>query len=296
MIGSGGGLFAACLDPPAAEEIYSPPDAVIAGSGTPDGRAEQVNGGYRVTGRWRYASGADYATTFTASCVLTANGQVVRGLDGQPRIRAMAFDPSQVRIVPTWDTSGMRGTGSHDFEVVDVFVPQRRAFDVADMSRESGPLYRLPFTVLTELPVAAVALGIAQHALESFATLARNKKSKGTDLSLADEPTTRSQYAQSHSRWRFARARIHEVAREAWLAVQSGRLLNASELAEITASCALCVSDLRAAVGELAALAGMSAIVRGNDLARAWRDLQTLSAHISVSPRGMESSGGALLR
>jgi len=296
MIGSGGGLFAACLEPATAQEIYSRSDAVIAGSGAPDGQAEQVAEGYRVTGRWRYASGADYATTFTANCVLTANGQPMLGSDGKPVIRAMAFEPSQVRIFPTWDSSGMRGTGSHDFEVVDALVPQRRTFSVfTDAPREPGPLYRLPFGVLTELPVAAVALGIAQHALDVFGDLARRKKGGGSDVTLSDEPIVRSQYAESHARWRFARARLHELARETWQVALSGRPLNPSELAEITASCTLCVSELGAAIGQLAAVAGMSAIVRGEEFGRAWHDLQTLSAHVSVSPRQLGSSGAVLL-
>ena len=296
MIGSGGGLFAAYLEPATAKEIYSRSDAVIAGSGAPDGQAEQVAGGYRVTGRWRYASGADYATTFTANCVLTANGQPILGADGKPVIRAMAFEPSQVRILPTWDSIGMRGTGSHDFEVVDALVPQRRTFSVfMDAPREPGPLYRLPFSVLTELPVAAVALGIAQHALDVFVALARRKKGGGSDVALSDEPTVRSQYAESHARWRFARARLHELSRETWQVALSGRPLNPSELAEITASCTLCVSELCAAIGRLAAVAGMSAILRGEEFARAWHDLQTLSAHVSVSPRQLGSSGAVLL-
>jgi indole-3-acetate monooxygenase len=296
MIGAGGGLFAARLDGPVAEEIYSPPDALIAGSGAPDGRAEQLAGGYRVTGRWRYASGADYATTFTANCIVTSNGHAISDSDGRPLIRAMAFEPSQVKVVRTWNASGMRGTGSHDFKVADVFVPQRRTFNVfSDPPREPGALYRLPFTVLTEFPVAAVALGIARHALEVFATLARAKRSAGSDAPLADDSTVRLQYAQSHTRWRFAHAHIHELAREAWHVALAGRSLDAREQAEITASCTLCVTDLCLAIGQLAALAGMSAILGGQEFARAWRDLQTLGAHISVSPRQFASAGGALL-
>ena len=110
--------------------LFGPPGALIAGSGAPDGRAERVAGGYRVTGRWRYASGAHYASTFTANCIVTRSGAPQLDASGAPLIRAMAFPPGAVRILPSWQVSGMRGTGSHDFEVADVFVPEHHSFSV----------------------------------------------------------------------------------------------------------------------------------------------------------------------
>jgi alkylation response protein AidB-like acyl-CoA dehydrogenase len=296
MIGSGGGLFAAYLDPAVASEIFAPANAVIAGSGAPEGRAERVAGGYRVSGRWRYASGANYATTFTANCVVTAGGLPLVDADGRPLIRAMTFTPSQVAVLPSWDTSGMRGTGSHDFEVRDVLVPDQRTFSVfTDPPREAGVLYRLPFGVLTELPITAVAVGIARHALDVFALLAKQKKPHGSDISPADDPTVQTQYAASHARWRVIQAALYSLAEHSWRVVLGGHAPSAHELAEITASCTLCISELEVAVGNLARLAGMSAIAQGDELARSSRDLQALAAHAAVSPRQWLSSGRALL-
>jgi indole-3-acetate monooxygenase len=296
MIGSGGGLFAAYLDPAVAGEIFAPANAVIAGSGAPEGRAERIAGGYRVSGRWRYASGANYSTTFTANCVVTADGTPLVDSDKRPLIRAMTFTPSQVAVLPSWDTSGMRGTGSRDFEVRDVLVPDRRTFSVfTDAPRETGVLYRLPFGVLTELPITAVAVGIARHALDEFALLAKHKKPHGSDISLVDDPSVQTQYATSHARWRVIQGALYSLAEHTWCVALSGRPPSAHELAEITASCALCISELEAAVRDLARLAGMNAIVQGNELARSSRDLQALAAHVSVSPRQWLSSGRALL-
>jgi alkylation response protein AidB-like acyl-CoA dehydrogenase len=208
----------------------------------------------------------------------------------------MTFTPSQVAVLPSWDTSGMRGTGSHDFEVHDVLVPEQRTFCVfTDAPREAGVLYRLPFGVLTELPITAVAVGIARHALDVFALLAKQKKPYGSDISLADDPTVQTQYATSHARWRVIQAALYSLADHSWRVVLSGRPPSAHELAEITASCTLCISELEAAVGDLARLAGMSAIAQGDELARSSRDLQALAAHVAVSPRQWLSSGRALL-
>jgi alkylation response protein AidB-like acyl-CoA dehydrogenase len=296
MIGAGGGLFAAFLDPVVAGDIFGPANAVIAGSGAPDGRAAQVDGGYRVSGRWRYASGAHYATTFTANCAIARAGQPVLDAEARPLIRAMAFSSSQVTIHPAWDTSGMRGTGSHDFAVQDVFVPQQRTFSVfTDAAREPGPLYRLPFGVLTELPVAAVGLGIARHALDAFAALAKHKRCQGSDTLLAEHPIAQTRYAESDARWRLLQAGIYALAARTWQAALANRLLLPRELAEITASCALCLAELQRAIADLASLAGMSAIMLDNEFARAWRDLQALAAHGSVSPLQLLPAGRALL-
>ncbi len=296
MIGSGGGLFAAYLGEAVARSIYERPDAVIAGSGAPDGRAERVSGGYRATGHWRYASGASYATTFTANCLVTDGGLQVLAADGSPLIRAMAFDVSQVKILRAWDTSGMRGTGSDDFEAHEAFVPEARTFSVfTDQPRETGSLYRLPFGVLTELPVACVALGIARHVLDGFEALARGKKAHGCNRPLAEDPYVRTQFAAGCATWKLVKAGLSGLAEHAWQVALARGALVPRELADITAGCALSVARLRGAVGELVAVSGMTGIQRGNELGRAWLDLQTVAAHGSVSPRHLTSAGATLL-
>ena len=296
MIGSGGGLFAAYLGAEAAQAIYSPPGAVVAGSGAPDGRAERVAGGYRVSGRWRYASGADYATTFTANCQVLESDAPLQAANGSPLIRAMAFDASEVRVHQCWDTVGMRGTGSDDFEVQNVFVPADRSFSVfTDAPREQGALYRLPFGVLTELPVAAVALGIAAHALAAFEALARKKKAHAAARVLAEDTAVQVRFAEGCASWQLAKSGLHGLAERAWQVALQGRELSRRELAEITAGCAVSVERLRADVGQLIAVSGMTGIQMDDELARAWRDLQTVAAHTAVSPRHLTAAGAALL-
>src|SRR5580692_1084942 len=110
MIGAGGGLFAAWLPPSGAQELFAPAQALVAGSGAPTGFAERVPEGYRVRGAWRFASGAHYASVFTAACVVTSGGSPERDAAGQPLVRAMAMSPADVTILDTWDATGMRAT------------------------------------------------------------------------------------------------------------------------------------------------------------------------------------------
>jgi alkylation response protein AidB-like acyl-CoA dehydrogenase len=297
MIGSGGGLFAAYLESATASAIFARPEAVIAGSGAPDGRAQREKGGYRVTGCWHYASGAHYATTFTANCLVMEGSKPVQDNDGKPLIRAMAFEAPQVAILPVWDPSGMRGTGSDDFEVRDAFVPEHRTFSVfTDAPREPGPLYRLPFGVLTELPITAVAIGIARHALDEFSALTRRKKIAGTNDLLASDPVVQSTFGTAHATWQLAKSTLDTLAHKAWHTARANKPLSPPNLAEITGGCVLAVAKLRIAVGELLALAGMTAIQPDSDLARAWRDLQALAAHTAISPRHLTKTGSTLLK
>lgn len=297
MIGSGGGLFAAYLESDVAREMFAAPNSIVAGSGAPLGRAERVRDGYIVNGRWPYASGAHYATTFTANCVLTEEGMEIAADDGRPRIRAMSFDPSKVEILPTWDSHGMRGTGSHDFVVKDAFVPVQCTFSVfTDAPREPGTLYRLPFGVLTELPIAAVAVGIARHALEAFASLMRVKKQHASDDVLADDAAVQLQYARSHARWCAEQASLYAAAAGIWHVAVMGRSPSPYELAENTARCVVGVAELHRLVSDLLPFAGMNAISAADEFARAARDLQTLAAHMAVSPANLAAAGAVLLR
>jgi alkylation response protein AidB-like acyl-CoA dehydrogenase len=208
----------------------------------------------------------------------------------------MAFTPEQVTIHLAWDTSGMRGTGSHDFEVHDALVPKQRTFSVfTDAPREPGPLYSLPFGVLTELPIASLALGIARHALDTFAALAQEKNNAEIAAPLSEHPIAQTKYAECDARWRLMQGGIYSLASRTWQVALANRALTARELAKITASCALCLQELLRAVGELADLAGMSAITQENEFARAWRDLQTLGAHVAVSAGRLMGAGKVML-
>jgi alkylation response protein AidB-like acyl-CoA dehydrogenase len=291
MIGAGGGMFAAWLPVAGAQELFSPPLALVAGSGAASGFAERVPGGYRVRGAWRFASGAHYASVFTAACVVTVGGQPVLDAAGKPLVRAMSIAPADVRILETWDATGMRGTGSHDFEVHAALVPEHHSFSVmTDAPRETGPLYQLPFAVLTELPVSAVGLGIARHALQEFQGSLPTQKSGG-----AGSAAIATRFAQAHATLELAAAAVAGVAEEAWRTVAQGGQLEERQLARITAICCVSQEQLRQALGALASVAGMLAIDRRSGFSRAWRDLQTLGAHGSLAPQRLIGAGSALL-
>jgi alkylation response protein AidB-like acyl-CoA dehydrogenase len=284
MIGSGGGLFAAYLEPQIAAALFEPRAAVVAGSGAPTGTAERVAGGYRVSGRWRYASGAHYATVFTANCRVTELGSPVMSA-GEPLIRAMALDPRDVIIHRTWDTSGLRATGSHDIEVVQAFVPSNATFSVfADPPLETGPLYRIPFGTLTELPVSAVALGIAEHALEEFVSLAHAKRPASSSVPLDRQETVQASLRRARRGLADAQRVLYEHAHRVWNATVASGRPDEDTVRACTEGSVRLVRALVSAIAELVPLSGMNALHAEDPFAITWRDLEAVAAHYSVSP------------
>lgn len=155
QIGAGGGYFVPDFPPEISRKLFQAPEAVVAGSGYPGGIARRVPGGYVVSGRWRYASGAQYAT------IITANALVEEG--GTQRIQALAFEPRQVEMIQDWDALGMQRTSSWTFVADEVFVPQERAFVVGQRVWDPGcSVYHLPFDLFAVASIAAVAIGVAR--------------------------------------------------------------------------------------------------------------------------------------
>lgn len=284
MIGAGGGLFAAYLPPEIAQRLFRPRDALVAGSGAVRGTAERVEGGYRCSGRWRYASGAHQATVFTANCQVVENGEILH-VNGKPWVRAMAFHPSQVAVIETWDTTGLRATGSHDIVVQDAFVPASDTFSVlTDAPREAGALYRLPFGTMTELPISAVVLGLARQTLLRFEHLIADKPSPFGGGPLAGHPRVASAISAARRDIDTASATLYGLADEAWRTATRESPLDQAVIQRCTTDCARLVAELLARIGRLVPLAGMNALQREDPFSIAWQDLSAAAAHYSVSP------------
>ena len=171
------------LEPKIAREVFGASDALVAW-GPPAGiaKALAVDGGYRVTGKWRFASGSANATWMGGhSTVFEASDKPRRDAGGNPINRTMLFRRERAHIGDTWHVLGLRGTASHDYEVTDLFVPEEYTTwrDSAADRRESGPLYNIPMLTLYGVGFSGVALGIAGSSLAAFMQLAQTKRSGG---------------------------------------------------------------------------------------------------------------------
>lgn len=282
MIGAGAGWFGGFLDPVAATEIFAPAEAVIAGSGAPTGIACPEPGGYRVSGRWSYASGAHHATWFTANC--SVEGRKSADGSGAPLIRSIAVPAAAVRIHETWSVTGMRGTGSDDIEIEDIFVPDTHVFSAFDDApREAGPLYRVPFATIAELAFAAVALGVARNAMHEFRELARNKRPMGATTALLDDTDVQARYAHAEGAVGSARAFTFDLAAQAWETVSRGDAIDVRDQARIRLAAVDTVHRCAAAIDLLQARAGMSPLHSESVFGRAWQDLHAITQNAVVS-------------
>lgn len=295
-IGTGGGLFAAFLDPDAATEMFGPAEALIAGSGAPSGRAERVEGGYRAEGRWRFASGAHHATWFTANCIVLEDGEPMVDGAGNPLIRAMSFPAEAVTVLDTWHVSGLRATGSHDIEVASTFVPESHTFSVfTDSPREAGPLYRFPFQSIAELSFGAVGLGIARHALDLFVPFAAEKRPAAAGVPLRELPEAQRALGEAEALVTAARALFYETAERAWNETVEGRELTPEAEARVRLAAAHAAASAARSVDLLQRASGMSSAFESSDLGRCWRDVHVLTQHMALSESAYRTAGATFL-
>src|SRR5262249_13114409 len=157
-----------------AQRLCGSRDFSLAGQVVPMGRAELVDGGYRVTGRYRFGSGCQHASLIAGGCVVFEEGKPRQLAPERPEIRVMLFSPAACRILDTWHTTGLAGTGSHDFAVEEVFVPFAESWSFAERPQCSGILYRFPPLFL--VTHAGVPLGIARAAIDAVVDLAGRKE------------------------------------------------------------------------------------------------------------------------
>jgi len=275
-IGAGGGFFTALLEQGVSREIFGRRDAVIAGSGMPTGTARRVEGGYRVSGKWKYCSGSTYATTFTANAVIESENETVKaselttGAEAQ-EIRAFAFRPEQIRILPDWNAFGLRATASHTMIAEDVFVPDNRTFLFDEMkSYENETIYRYPFLPFAQVSFAAVAIGIAEHFLEAAEALAN---AKGSETYVMNKLKEHSGF------FRDSEVNFYATVEDSWQELlQEGELSGEAEAA-VTAASIRAANTARACGQTLFPLLGLAAAMEDSEVNRCWRDLQTACSH-----------------
>ena len=180
-------------------EVFGNRQNVAAGVWAPRGAARRVDGGYRVSGRWGFCSGIMHSDYLFGGCM------VQDGSDGSPTPRVLGMAVSELEVVDSWHTSGLRGTGSHDAVADDVFVPEHRSLWLLDPPTSPTPLYRFPIFSFFALSISAAALGIARGAIDDLKELAVDKVGLGSSRTLGQRPATWAAVAAAEASLRAAR-------------------------------------------------------------------------------------------
>jgi alkylation response protein AidB-like acyl-CoA dehydrogenase len=298
MIAGNTSILWALVDPAAAREIFArQPEAVIAGTILAGrGTAVPMDGGFRLTGRWPFASGCQQADYMVASGVITDGGEPRLGPDGQPQTNAFVLPIGDCRILDTWYTAGLRGTGSHDFEVNDAFVPEGLRFtSVAAPSHEPGPLYNTMITNIWGFNVSAVALGIARDALDSFAELAQTKTSMRSTVAIAKREQVQTRLGEAEALLRAGRAFLYESLRDTWDMLSTGQPVPIEQAGVNRLAYANATNSAVQATDMVFTLAGSSSIYTKSRIERCFRDVHMVTQHGVVGPAGYTIAGKCFL-
>ncbi len=290
MTGSTTGLLAAYLPAAGAKTLFSDPARIYAGVFAPMGRAIPVPGGFRLAGRWPFTSGVENSHLRVGGA-LVMEGDAPRTLpSGEPEIRSFFVTADQSSVVDTWKTSGLRGTGSHDMVVEDVFVPDAHTCCVlVDTPQHDGRLYGFPLFGLLASGIAAVGLGIARNALDAFEELAASK-GRGR-RSLAESELAQVGLARATGEWRAARALLDSALDEAWEAPSID--LNARAAIRLAATHAAHASAR--VVDTVYHMGGGTSIYEQSRLQRCFRDVHTMTQHIMVNEPSLTTIGRVLM-
>ena len=291
-IGNGTSIIAAYLEEAVAKSFFVP-RAVAGGAQAPYGRATRTEGGFRVTGRWPFASGCTHCTMLVGGCLVTA-------ADGSPSImpdyRMAVFPIEEVEIIDTWNVAGLRGTGSHDMQVTDVLVPEERIiqFGLAQ-PRIDAPAYRYPPLGFLALTVSPIPLGIARRAIDELLALAGGKTPMGMGSKLAERPLTQYEIGRAEAILSSARAWMYEVMEQVWEKAVAGEEITPKDRAVVRMACAHAALESVRAVEIAYRLGGGSSLYEGNVLQRCLRDAHAATQHVMLAPPNYEPAGRAML-
>jgi indole-3-acetate monooxygenase len=263
------------------------PDAIIGGVFAPSGTAVPAGGGYRVSGRWAFASGCQDCQWLFANCM--------ENQAGDPRLRTILFSPDQMKIEDTWSVSGLCGTGSHHLNADDVFVPaERTCLPFADPPCLDEPLLRMPMPPVFAFGVASVAVGIAQGALEDILALSARKVPLLAHSSLATNPLFQNQLGAADAKLRAARGLLYADAAAAWGTAVAGAEFTPEHRARMRSAITWAATTAASVVDMAYHAGGGSSIYSASSLQRRFRDVHAITQHFLVKLDTLTTAGAVL--
>jgi alkylation response protein AidB-like acyl-CoA dehydrogenase len=296
---AGCSMTAAYLPPAAARAMFGDREAVLAWGPSLDARAVAVDGGYRVTGTWSFASGCRHATWLGGYCAIREpDGSARRRPDGTPDGRTMLFPAAQAALIDVWHVTGLRGTGSDTITVTDLFVPHEHTVSRDDPAerRHPGPLYCFPSGSLYASGFAGVAMGLAQTSLDAFIELAREKEPRSSRRPVRDSGLVQAQVAQAEAQLGSARVFLLDALTRIWGDVsRSASDLDLEQRVQIRLASTYGIHQARQVVDTVHHAAGSTAVFTSSAFERRFRDMHTVTQQLQGRQAHFETVGRYLL-
>lgn len=271
-------------------------DRAIVGGTFAGGRADVVEGGYRLSGRMPYSSGIEHCRWAVGGGTIFQDGSPKMMANGAQETRTMLYPGSQIEVLDTWDVGGLRGTGSHDHVVDNLFVPEE--YTVLEHGKGSdcaGGFYRIaPFTTYP-VAVAAVPLGIARNALNLLYGLATTKIPRSGSRPICEDENTQAAVGRAEGALRSARAFLFEMTDELDSASEAGEEISVRQRMMLRLACAQVTAAAKESMQIVYDLAGGSAVYEAKGIQRCFRDLYTATQHLQVQTVNFKWAGQVVM-
>ncbi|MDP6875041.1 MAG: acyl-CoA dehydrogenase family protein [Alphaproteobacteria bacterium] len=291
-------MTAAFMDEEPAREVFDAADAVLAWGAGIQGELTATEGGYLVSGTWRFASGSHNATWLGGhSKVFEADGSPRMAENGRQANRTALFPREQAEMADDWYVMGLRGTRSEAYTVENLFIPEGLTADRETEAerRVNTTLFRFPTTAVYASLFSSVALGIAQSMFDDLLSLAREKTPRGARSALRDSPVFQSKLAELEAQLGAPRAYKHAVLSEIWDQVAATEDLSMDNRARIRLATTYAINQATAVSEQVYHLAGSTAIFDNEPFERRFRDIHAVSQQVQARFTNYETVGRYML-
>ena len=282
---AGAGWFAGFLEEDFARTLLETPELCVGGCGAPAGYADVEGDGYRLSGRWDFATGAPMTTHFTLNAILRDHGAPLLDSAGRARSSSFIVPAEMVWVHETWRCTGLRATASHTFSIDNVWLSKQHAFELRpECAVAPGALYRFPFLTLAYVTLAANLAGMAAGFLQLAESIIERRRHPLLDEPLTALPQTRGALDAAHAGLAGARRLFYDLLETMWDEVCAGKAIAEEATRRLHLASLAMVDAARRAVDEVYPFCGLHAADVQSEIGRMWRDLHTATQHKMMLP------------
>ena len=287
------GIYSGYIEDDVARELYPELDLAQSGWVYPGGTAEEVEGGYEITGRWIFGSGSNHCDRLAAGFVVVKDGVPVVDESGRPQWRIALAKPEDFQLLDTWYTMGLKGTGSTDYVADRAFVPAARTFKLGAEAKRPGSIWARPDHFLRKM--SGVPLGVARDALDRAIDVLSSKVDRRAGTAYRDNPIVQQTIADAEGKLGAARAYVFESVRNQWAKLEAGEELTDRERAAVMISRQQAFQTGRQVCQMMFDLIGGEAVYARSGFERQLRDMNTGCQHIVAQAKTLQGPGALLL-